>query len=412
MLSRRDLDNSWLFAPNERLEGTRLATVRLRPVRAALLVPDRDTKAAAAAVESCCLSWGGFANLIVPYSSTEVIREPWRKIIEILDPDLFVCFEDEPPGEVKSYLRSKGNRHVFSHGSYSVETLVTGTLIYAELDALMNSQSIAHKSTPLALPRYRGFPERFLPLLARYGSMFETTSFQNERYIRYIPGHRESQLLTSHQDYFEAREFQVGDHYKGDVTKMLSEVFIGDLSRIMPGGHVEEPYKKLPELTAAGLMPITPGSLENPRSASESRKYAGRVIILGDYADVEDISLFWTLRGQRLGKQPFPIFLPYRHVNGDRAKQLIEVASAKLAGHKRGSVGHLHITSAVFPKSTWKISSARCSQMRTSRPTSQTSSAVRPTTTRRSSSSPSLSGAALPTCRGASPLIWRYSSRI
>src|SRR5215218_6544958 len=107
MLRRRYLDNSWLLAPNKSLEGTRLATVRLRPVRTALLVSDRDTTAAAAAVESCCLSWGGYANVIVPYSETEGIKEPWRKILEVVDPDLFVCFEDKPPDQVKGYLRSK-----------------------------------------------------------------------------------------------------------------------------------------------------------------------------------------------------------------------------------------------------------------------------------------------------------------
>src|SRR5215207_6353148 len=177
MLSRRYLDNSWLLGPNESLEGTRLATVRLRPVRAALLVPDRDTKAAAAAVDSCCLSWGGFANAIVPYSETEGIKKPWRKILEVLDPDLFVCFEDKPLGEVEGYLQSKGNRHVFSHGSYQHETLVTGTLVYAALKAFMNPQSIERQSTPLVLPLYRGFPEKLLPFLARYGSMLETTGF-------------------------------------------------------------------------------------------------------------------------------------------------------------------------------------------------------------------------------------------
>ncbi len=97
LLRRGDLENSWLLAPGEVLEGTRLSTVRLRPVRAALLVPERSTKAAAAAVEACCLSWGGFSNCIVPYSKEEGIRGPWREIVETLDPDFFGYFGGKAP---------------------------------------------------------------------------------------------------------------------------------------------------------------------------------------------------------------------------------------------------------------------------------------------------------------------------
>jgi len=65
--------------------------MKLRTVRTALLVPERGTKAAAAAVESCCIGSGGFANRIVPYSRDEGIRDPWRTIVEVLDPDMFAA---------------------------------------------------------------------------------------------------------------------------------------------------------------------------------------------------------------------------------------------------------------------------------------------------------------------------------
>ena len=140
MLTRRYLDHSWLLATNERLDGTHLATVRLRPLRTALLVFDRDIRAAA--VESCCVSWGGYANIIVAYSEPEGIKEPWRKLLEVVEPDLFVCFENEPPDEVEGHLRRKSNSRVFSHGSYQYATLVTGTLIYAILDTFMDPQRV------------------------------------------------------------------------------------------------------------------------------------------------------------------------------------------------------------------------------------------------------------------------------
>jgi hypothetical protein len=210
MLTRRYLDHSWLLATSERLEGTRLATVRLRPVRTALLVFDRDIRAAAAVVESCCVSWGGYANIIVPYSETEGIKEPWRKLLEVVDPDLFVCFENEPPDEVEGHLHRKSNRRVFSHGSYQYATLVTGTLIYAILDTFMDPQRIDNKSTPLTLPLYKGFPEESLPFLARYGSMLETTGYRSEKFVKSLPGRDKAKLNTSHHDFFDVRECQAG----------------------------------------------------------------------------------------------------------------------------------------------------------------------------------------------------------
>jgi hypothetical protein len=312
-------------------------------------VPDRDTKAAA--VESCCLSWGGFANVIVPYSETEGIKGPWRKILEVVDPDLFVCFEDEPPDEVEGYLRNKGSRHVFSHGSYYSETLVTGTLVYAALDAYMESQRIERKSTPLVLPLYRRAPEELLPFLARYGSMLETTAFWHEKRVKNLPGRDLSQLSVSHRDFFDVRECQAGDHFNFEVPRMISEVFVGDLDRLMPEEAEDEQaeeasYATLPEITLTGIRPIRRRSLGGPESISESRKYDSRVVVLGDYPSVEELALFWTLRGQRPGEHPFPIWLPYRHVYDDDVKNLIESATSTLARRGRGGVGRLHITSA------------------------------------------------------------------
>lgn len=348
LLRQKDLEHSWLLARGKHLEGTRLASVKLRPVRMALLVPENSTSAAAAAVESCCMSWGGFANCIVPYSRDEGIRDPWCRIIEVLDPDLFVCFEDESPAKVEECLRSRGNRHVFSHGSYQLETLVTGTLVYSALDAFMNPRDFEHKSRQLVLPQYRGFPDQSLPLVARYGSMLETTGFRGDKYVKNLPGRDGARLNATHRDFFEVQEFQAGDHYNFEVPKMISEVFIGDLDRLLPGEteDVDAPFATLPGSTLAGLTPMTRGLWGDPGSLSESRKYDDRVVVLGDYPSVDDLALFWVLRSQRPGRHPFPVWLPYRHVYDDRAKELIETASRKLARRRRGGGGGLHITSA------------------------------------------------------------------
>lgn len=347
LLRESDLEHSWLLGRGERLEGMRIANVKLRPVRAALLIPERNTAAAAAAVEACCISWGGFANCIVPYSETEGIGNQWRKIVEVLDPDLFVCFEDQPPKEVEGYLKGKGNLHVFSYGSYKFETLVAGTLVYSAFDAFMDPRDVERKNRPLVLPLYRGFPEVSLPFLARYGSMLETTGYRDEKYLNNIPRRETGRLNATHRDFFDIRECKAGDHYHHEVPKMISEVFVGDLGRLLPGeDDAEASYSTLPGSTLAGLTPMTQVPWGDPESLVKSRQYDGRVVVLGDYNSVEDLALFWTLRGQRPGKHPFPIWLPYRNVYDDQAKHLVESASRKLGKRGRGGGGRLHITSA------------------------------------------------------------------
>jgi hypothetical protein len=225
--------------------------------------------------------------------------------------------------------------------------LVTGTLVYSKLDAFMSPLDNERRSSPLVLPLYRGFPNELLPFLARYGSMLETTGYRDEKVVRYFPARQAASLAVNHRDFFDVRECQAGDHYHHEVPKMLSEVFVGDLGRLLPGEeNVDAPYATLPARTLEGVTPMTAGSWGNSGSLSESRKHDSRVVVLGDYPSVEDLAFFWTLRGQRPGSHPFPVWVPYRHVYGERRKDLIETASRKLVERGRGGGGRLHITSA------------------------------------------------------------------
>ncbi len=246
------------------------------------------------------------------------------------------------------YVRSKGYRHVFPYDSFESATLVTGTLIYSALDSFMDPRDVERKSKTLVLPLYRGFPERFLPFQARYGSMLETTGFRDEKYVYNLLEQDGAQLRTTHRDFFNVRECQAGEHYNFEVPKMISEVFVGDLSRLLPEDteDTETRTNTLPEVTLAGITPMTHEPLAGVPSSAESRKHAARVVVLGDYPSVEDLALFWTLRAMRPGGHPFPLWLPYRHVCDDRAKDLIESASRELTKRRRRSGGSLHITSA------------------------------------------------------------------
>ena len=81
------MNGSGILKPGERLNGARIAHVRLRPLRLGFLVPDDDSAVAVRAIESCCLTWGGLLNPIIPYSRSHGLTTEWRRILELLDPD-------------------------------------------------------------------------------------------------------------------------------------------------------------------------------------------------------------------------------------------------------------------------------------------------------------------------------------
>lgn len=228
------------------------------------------------------------------------------------------------------------------------KTLVTGTLIYSALDSFMDSRDIEHGNRSLVLPLYRGFPEESLPFQARYGSMLETTGFRDEKYVHNLLERDGARLRASHRDFFDVRECEAGEHYEFEVPKMISEVFIGDLRRLLPEDTEDAKTRSatLPEITLTGITPMTRGSLAGAASPAESREHDAKVVVLGDYSSVEDLALFWTLRAMKPGGHPFPLWLPYRNVYDDQAKELIESASRELTGRRQRSGGSLHITSA------------------------------------------------------------------
>ena len=80
----------WILDNENRLNGVKLVTVRVRPLRLAYIIPDDNPKIALRAIDSCCLTWGGVLSLLIPYSHKEGLSYPWLRMLERLDPDEIV----------------------------------------------------------------------------------------------------------------------------------------------------------------------------------------------------------------------------------------------------------------------------------------------------------------------------------
>lgn len=62
------MTSSWMLRRGSYVDGVRAVDLTLRPARMAFLIPDDKPDVAVKAVQSCCLSWGGYANHLIPYS--------------------------------------------------------------------------------------------------------------------------------------------------------------------------------------------------------------------------------------------------------------------------------------------------------------------------------------------------------
>jgi hypothetical protein len=71
----------------EYVEGTRVVETTVRPVRLACLIPEDDPGLAVRFAESRSLAWGGHTSFALPYSRADGLRQPWRQLVDLLDPD-------------------------------------------------------------------------------------------------------------------------------------------------------------------------------------------------------------------------------------------------------------------------------------------------------------------------------------
>jgi hypothetical protein len=92
-----------------------------------------------------------------------------------------------------------------------MQQLVTGTLIYAILDTLMDPQRVDNKRAPPSrFPSTNASLRSPCPFLARYGSMLETTGYRSEKVVKSLPGCDKAKPNTSHRNFFDVREWQAG----------------------------------------------------------------------------------------------------------------------------------------------------------------------------------------------------------
>ena len=303
----------WILDNENHLNGPRVATVRVRPVRSAYIVPDDDPSIALRAIDSCCLTWGGMINPLIPYSKTKGFSPLWLKILQKLDPDDLV--DCTGISETDSQ-RFKDNQQQVLRWDKPLESMFTiGALQYSALNAfakgLKNDQSqlvIQPKLNSDADPLY-------LPLIAKYGRL-------DERFL--------IQILKFHRWHTQVKYADFVNIEDGDFSTNAEGIFLGTTPIGVPKGksgsfHV----RKLLSLTKAEVHEQSPpyhvgGS--SPEEPQDEEAFADTVIVTGKEDCVSDLCLYWDLRIERPFAGFFPLWIPLKLLDTDDGLKIVKLA--------------------------------------------------------------------------------------
>jgi hypothetical protein len=304
------------------------------------LIPEDDPGMAARFAESRSLAWGGHVGYALPYSRSEGLRDPWRQLLDLLDPDRVFALgiprkpavspgvvnvhapQEESARPVVDRIGDDLGRLVYT--AEEPDRLFTGasTLMHSVLDAVGEDLKPPNGQQFVVVPRVSELSSAYLPVMARYGAVSDA---ELEGVLNRAHSHRYRFDLNLSES-VQVQEVSAA----GDLLGMLA----GDVSGLL-GDDEPERALTLPELTLQGLQ-ITGSAIPNGLSHKsavarrEERRYRP-IVVTGKGDSVEDFALFWNLRSEHYFARPFPVWMPLDLLERAEAPAVIE----KALGHVR-----------------------------------------------------------------------------
>ncbi len=309
---------SWMLRRGERVDGVRAVEILLRSARMAFLIPDDDAAVAVKAVQSCCLSWGGYANYLIPYSRTAGIADEWLAVLRVLDPDAVVDCGGVLLDVDKGFFDNRG-WHVRDWEDPSSTLFVGEALQYSAMLAFAEGLEKPDAGRFVVLPELDEKDELYLPLVARFGSL-------NEEPFK-IGVHRlRPRLLRPGVGYADFAQIKAVD-----FSGHSEDVLLGRVPADRIEGDWGEPLK-LTELTRAGLATRGSGwsGESTPERPEPEEAHANRVVVTGDPRSVEDLALYWNLRAENPFADPFPLWVPLDLLDEAFGEQIVEEATRRM----------------------------------------------------------------------------------
>jgi hypothetical protein len=335
-----------LLNSERRLAGPKSVTATVRPLRLALLIDPFDQRMALAAVDACCLTWGGTLNLIIPCPPNEEPEPFWGDLLRRHDPDEIIDLVGAAPSFTERQLRSSQCR--IQRWEVAEETmqlhgvLATSVLrravergLWHPTYGVLNLHPLLGIDLTLPLAYRHGHLERRpmdphgMMRHAYYSSRLEDFAQVHSVDPRQLPPEELIRLVTEYPLLPSTPELPA---WLGPGAHSLIGV-AGDLVLKDWGSKIWFPEGE-EDLEVEG----EPG---NP--------FWNQIVVVGHTTSVPDFCLAWNLRAQRYGLNE-PIWIDPQWVQDHAVLDRLEIARTFNRDHGRGgsdtSRGSLRFVSA------------------------------------------------------------------
>ena len=305
------MSSTQLLRPGNYADGARVVSTTVRPVRQACLIAEDDPSMAARFAESRSLAWGGHIGYVLPYSRSEGLREPWRRLLDLLDPDQVFALGMSDDLVVSQDL----GRMVYTRYKPEELLILGSTLMYSVLNAVGQSLKPPDSEWFVVVPKLSQWSSFCLPLMARYGGVNEA---ELESILNQMYSHRGTFNLDLNKS---VRVEEVS------VTENLLGMLTGDVSGLL-NDDVRDHALTLPQLTLSGLQPTGRPSPLRRQNPADGREWGPSrpIVVTGSDDSVEDFALFWNLRSEHYFARPFPMWIPIDLLEDAEAPAAIEEA--------------------------------------------------------------------------------------
>ena len=187
------MSRTWLLLPGEYADGARVVETTLRPIRPVCLIPEDDPGLAAQFAGTRSLARGGHVGYALPYSRSEGLREPWRWLLDLLDPDRVYALSlsrepavspgvvnmhaplEEPTKSLADRLTDDLGRLVYTAEGPEQLFVSSSTLLHSALRAVGEDLKPPDGERFVLVPRLPRWSSAYLPVIARYGCVDESS---------------------------------------------------------------------------------------------------------------------------------------------------------------------------------------------------------------------------------------------
>ncbi|MDP9367736.1 MAG: hypothetical protein M3Q03_05595 [Chloroflexota bacterium] len=324
-----------LLRPSRRLTGPHRVAATLRPLRLAFLVHPDDPGVALAAVDACCLLWGGPFQCLIPCPPGGEPEALWSQMLEKHDPDEVVDLVGAASAFVERQQETMHRR--VRRWQHPTETMqLFGVLATSVLRRQVERGRVPSNAPILNLHPLFAHPLA-LPLAYRYGHLERRPMDRHDRL-------RAAYVTARLEDLAHVQVVDPASNPIEELIRLVTEHPLAPSTPERPGWNGPLGNSLVDILRGFELGMRTTRALgRDTAEATEGNlgrgdPYHHQIVVLGEANSVPDLCLAWNLRARRLGEPP-PIWVAPGWLAQPEVCQRLESVRAANEGRARGHGG-------------------------------------------------------------------------